>query len=479
MTVTIMKVAIKTLGCRLNQAESQEILEALLLQGIQLVSFKNKADLYLINSCAVTNAALRKSRQIINFIKNKHPKAKILACGCAKDLKKEVDLFFEDKEEIPKKILKYFLKKKNKISYVYRVRDKVTMLETKKEDNIFRTRAFVKIQEGCDNFCTYCIVPYLRGRPRSISAEEIICKIRQKVEEGYKEIVLSGVNIGKYSSKISNSLPLSRLRRASKLQTLSLRESPRSGTNGFQISDDQNLKLITKLSPRAKNPELVEGESRNFINLTKLLKLLLNQTEIQRIRLGSINPEDIDDEFINLFKNLRMCHHLHLSLQSGSDEVLARMGRRYTTKQYQKIVRKFYQKYPDFNFTTDIIVGFPGETKTEFCQTYNFVKKIGFSKVHIFRYSKRAGTAATKMRNQITEKIKLARAKKLEALNRVLKKNFIKKIQRRYEEVLFENKKQGKWYGFTRNYLRVRIKSGENLRNEIKKIRLSEKILVK
>ncbi|MEW6407167.1 MAG: tRNA (N(6)-L-threonylcarbamoyladenosine(37)-C(2))-methylthiotransferase MtaB [Patescibacteria group bacterium] len=438
-----MKVAIKTLGCRLNQAESQNLMEEIESCGINLVDFKNQADLYIINSCSVTNLADFKSRQAVHFIRNKHLKAKIWATGCAKSLVREADLFFEDKEEIPKKILEEI---NNQLNFQTRRvlsskhdRSKMTTLKSElkwENESLFRTRAFVKIQEGCDNFCAYCIVPYLRGEPKSMPACEIIKKINQKVNKGYKEVVLTGVNIGKYTSKIPNS----------KIQI----------PNKFQI-------------PNSKIQN---------INLFGLLKLILKNTKIPRIRLGSINPEDINGEFINLFQNLRMCRHLHLSLQSGSNNVLARMDRKYNTKRYEKIVREFYQKYPDFNFTTDVIVGFPGETEKEFLQTYNFIKKIGLSKVHIFRYSKRNNTYAARMKNQIAEKIKLGRAKKLEILNKVLKKNFIKKMQGKYERVLFENKKRGFWLGFTKNYLRVRMESSKDLKNKIISIRLSKNNLL-
>jgi len=418
-----MKIAIKTLGCKLNQAESEEITRRLQLTGFQLVDFKDKADLYLINSCNVTSAANRKSRQAVHFVKNRYPQAKIWACGCAKNLTKEVDLFFKNKEEIPRAVLNFYSSSKDKCSFFFCT----SQCKNKNYRNIrvFRTRSFIKIQEGCDNFCSYCIIPYLRGHSRSVSPDGIIKKINQRIQERYREVVLTGVNIGKYEGKLK----------------------------------------------KIKNERF---------NLTKLIKLILEKTKIERIRLSSINPEDIiiNKEFIKLFENPRMCQHLHLSLQSGSNSVLKRMRRYYTTGMYQEIVEKFYSRYPNFSFTTDIIVGFPAETEKEFRETCNFVEAIRFLKVHIFRYSKRKGTLAALMKGQVDEGIKKGRAKKLEKIVLNSRKKFQEKMIGKEFKVLFEKEKDGYWEGFTDNYLRIRLKSKRNLENKILCIKIKGENLV-
>lgn len=414
-----MKVAIKTLGCKLNQAESEKITRKLLSAGFELVDFKDRADLYLINSCSVTNIADRKSRQAVHFVKNRYPSAKIWGFGCSHKLASEIKFLF-DKNQIVPEIIEQF-----------------SQLDKPRQQKLnLRTRTFIKIQEGCDNFCSYCIVPYLRGRPRSISANKIIKEIDQRVQEGFKEVVLTGVNIGKYGREISN------------FQS--------SVSNEFQISNNKTQK----------------------VNLSDLLKLILRQTKIERIRLGSVNPEDINENFIKLFKNPRMCQHLHLSLQSGSNSVLRRMGRRYTTEMYKKIVQKFYSLYPNFSFTTDIIVGFPGEIEREFKETCDFIRQIGFLKVHIFRYSRKKGTAAAIMENQINEKVKKERADKLTKIADGIRKKFQRRMIGKEFPVLFEKEKNGYWYGFTHNYLRVRIKNNKNLENKILRVKINKENLV-
>jgi threonylcarbamoyladenosine tRNA methylthiotransferase MtaB len=397
-----MKIAIKTLGCRLNQAESNQIAEKLANFGVKIDFIaKNKADLYIINTCCITEKAVTKSRLEINKIKNRYKKAKILVCGCAQELKSKADFFIEDKNKIPQFIYDRFIKNK-----------KIIHQDTNKLFKNVKTRAFIKIQDGCNNFCAYCIIPYVRRKMVSMPFPQVLKEIKQKEKQGFKEIILTGVNIGKYKNK--------------------------------------NLDLAT------------------------LVKKILKETNIFRIRFGSINPESISDEFISLFKNSRACPHLHLSLQSGSDTVLKRMRRNYTTKNYLNIVKKIYKKYPDFNFTTDIIIGFPGETEKEFRATCKFVEKIGFSKIHIFQYSKREKTLAAKMSNHISYNLKRKRALELAKINNFLKERFIKKMVGRQEEVLLENKRNNYYSGFTKNYFKIRLRSQEDLKNKVKIIKIQK-----
>lgn len=401
-----MKVAIKTLGCKLNQAESEEIAEKLRSFGISLVSPKEKADLYLINTCSITALALKKSRQEIHKIRNKYKNAKIWACGCGEELKNKVDKFFDDKNKISKTIIKDFYKPS--------LDNKALCLQKSYYGNYGnqRTRAFLKIQDGCDNFCSYCIIPYRRGKPKSVESSEIIKKINQKVKEGFKEVILEGVNILKYKDK-----------------------------------------------------------KMDFCNL---VEKILSKTKIERIRFGSIDPRLVTERFIRLFRSNRVCKHMHLSLQSGSDKILKKMNRGYKISDYLKIVNKLYQLYPDFGFTTDVIVGFPTETDKDFNETYNLIKKVKFLKVHIFRYSKRAGTKAANLSETCSEGIKKERAKKLALLNKKLKKDFDNRMIGKKLSVLFESKKDNYWYGFTDNYVRVKLASNLNLKNQIKEVKISK-----
>jgi len=403
-----MKVAIKTLGCKLNQAESEEIAEKLRTFGISLVLPKEKADLYLINTCSITSLALKKSRQEINKIRNRYKNVKIWACGCAKELENKVDFFLNDKERVVSKIAENFLSKKklDKLEHHSEIPSKFYP----------RTRAFIKIQEGCDNFCSYCIIPYRRRRLKSIKSSEIIRKINQKVKEGFKEVVLEGTNVLKY----------------------------KDGKEDF----------------------------------CDLIKKILSRTKIQRIRFGSIDPALVSDKFFDIFQNKRICKHIHLSLQSGSNKILQKMNRKYSISDYLRIVKKIYQICPEFGLTTDVIVGFPGESGKDFQKTYDLVKKVKFLKVHIFRYSERKGTAAALLPGICDEKIKKERAQKLALLNKELKIVFYKKILGKSLSVLFENKKDGFWYGFADNYVRVRVKSDLNLKNQIKKIKINRDNLV-
>lgn len=396
-----MRISIKTLGCRLNQAESNKIAEKLASFGVELAfSAKSEPDLCIINTCCITEKAVTKSRLEINKIRNRHKSAKVLLCGCAQELKSEADFFVEEKDKISEFIYDSFLKN-----------NKIVRQDTNKLFKRGRTRAFLKIQDGCNNFCSYCIIPYVRKKMLSVPFFQVLEEIRKKEELGFKEIILTGVNIGKYKNK--------------------------------------------------------------DLDLTGLVKKILKETSISRIRFGSINPDSVDDKFISLFQNERVCPHLHLSLQSGSDSILKRMNRNYKTRDYLNIVRKIRRKYSDFNFTTDVIVGFPGETREEFEETCNFVKKVGFSKVHIFKYSRREGTVADKMDKQLNVNIKKERALKLRLIDKDLEARFSEKMIGQRKEILFENKRKEYFSGFTKNYFKVRLRSRENLKNKIKTLKIS------
>ena len=271
-----------------------------------------------------------------------------------------------------------------------------TFLNDKGLKEISRTRALIKIQDGCNNFCSYCIVPFARGREQSRPSEEIINEINNKIKKGYKEIVITGINIGQWKE------------------------------NGRDLAD--------------------------------LIKMILKQTDVPRLRLSSVEPQNFSNKFLGLFKNPRFCPHLHISLQSGSDEILKKMRRHYDTKLFSKMVENLRKAVPHFGITTDVIIGFPGETEKLFKETLEYVKKIKFSKIHIFPYSKRKGTLAADMPDQIPSSIKLKRCKILDDVEKELRMEFYRNNIGRTEEILLENPdEKGIIKGFTSNYIKTRI----------------------
>ncbi|MDD3480986.1 MAG: tRNA (N(6)-L-threonylcarbamoyladenosine(37)-C(2))-methylthiotransferase MtaB [Patescibacteria group bacterium] len=403
----MQKIAFYTLGCRLNQSEEEFLRRKFLEAGFIVVEPKT-ADIIVINTCSVTGVADKKSRQAIRALRRGNSRAKIVVMGCgAKEAKgiEGIDLFIlnSDKENAFQIITDYFdLKSSNDIADLDNLSPKSN-----------RTRALLKVQDGCNNFCAYCIVPYLRGREVSIKMEKILKESKELEKLGYKEIVISGVNVGRY----------------------------KDGTK----------------------------------DLKALLEEILKTTSFPRIRLSSVNPQDISDELITLWKTEeRLCRYFHLSLQSGSDTVLKRMGRPYDTKGYLDIVKRIRKAIPEVAITTDVIVGFPGETNGEFTETCDFVRKVGFAKLHVFPYSKRTGTKAAEMEEQVEEKIKKERAKKLREIGEELREGYIKRFVGQELLVLLEEKKGEYWYGLTGNYLRVKYKSKENLENNILVVKLTE-----
>lgn len=430
-----MKIAIYTLGCKLNQAESDELKENLQKEGFFIVRWKDKADIYIINACGLTAGAEQSTRQIIRQAKRQNQTAKIFVTGCFKQKMPEVDFYTTNHKKIITKI-----KKLNPANFVVFLRPRKN--DEKENPANFTsslsvvkspTRAFIKIQTGCDNFCSYCVIPHFRGKPKSVSAQKIISTINRKVAQGFKEIVLTGVNICKYNDQHS--------------------------LHGSQC-DAAASKCKQPLKP---------------FNLTELVQKILNETEIQRIRFSSLDPTLIDDRFIALFHNPRVMPHIHLSLQSGSDRILKLMNRKYTAKKYLSLTKKIKKQFPLTGFTTDVIVGFPDETEKDFLATCNLVKKVGFLKVHIFPYSPRPGTTAAKMASQIDAKTKKDRFLRLQTISDVTRKNFIKKMINKIVPVLFEEKSDNAWFGYTPNYLRIKLPTKQNLNNKIVDIKINRK----
>ncbi len=401
------KIAFYTLGCKVNQYETELIREQFLQSKYKIVPFSQKADIYLINTCTVTAKSDRKSRYYIQNALRKDPKAKVIVTGCY------VNRAQEDLAKISPRILTIPNEEKNNIINRL-IQDSVYSQISTINNFEGHSRAFVKIQDGCDNYCSYCIVPYVRNVLFSRPKEEILREVTNLTQNGCREIVLTGIRLGKY-----------------------------------KIQDE--------------------------INFVSLIKLIHKIKDLKRIRLSSIEPMDITDELIDLFGSLpKLCHHLHIPLQSGDDEILKEMNRKYTTKTYKTLIDKIREKAPDINITTDVIVGFPSETEKNFNNTYEFIKNIGFGKLHVFKFSSREGTTASKLKNQIDNKTKDKRSKKLLSLSKQLTKEFYARFIGKNVEVLIEGKAKKKNYltGITSQYIRVLINKNKQSPKDIVKVNI-------
>lgn len=411
-------VSFTTLGCKVNQFETEAMAELLEKEGFKVVSHGEESDIYIINTCAVTKESDRKSRQFINKAKRINKKALVVAVGCSvqlnsKKVSEETDADIIIGTKHKGDIVNLIKDKLNNIcnkTYIEEFSGKENFEELKISTVHDKTRANIKIQDGCSQFCTYCIIPYVRGPIRSRNQDDIIEEVKKVVENGYKEIVLNGIHISSYGAE--------------------------------KNEHDALINLI-------ENINKIDG--------------------IQRIRLGSLEPRIVTDDFAKRISALdKVCHHFHLSLQSGSDSVLKRMNRRYTSEEYftnVEIIRKYM---PDSGITTDIIVGFPGETDAEFNDTYEFVKKIRFSKTHVFKYSIREGTKAADMTDQVENSIKSTRSKVLIDLAETVANEFMNEFVGRNMSVLIEKEKDENLYeGYTSNYLKVLIKSDIDIKNKI------------
>lgn len=387
-----MKIVVYTLGCKVNQYESESIMCMLEKMGHTVYSHLEVADVYIINTCAVTNEAEKKSRQTIAKCKALNKDAKILICGCASEKNAKQ---FEDIAGVT--FVKGVANKLELLNMLNTNGVKIDPNPLEYDDtyvaNPTKTRAYIKIQDGCNNFCSYCIIPYLRGRSRSRNIVSVLNEV-DKLSKVVKEIILTGIDVSDYKIDGEKALPL----------------------------------LIEKLEP--------------YQNI--------------RFRLSSLEHGIANQKLIDACKKVNMCPHFHLSLQSGCDSVLKRMNRKYLTRDYIKTVKLIRKNFDNPNISTDIIVGFPGETNKEFKKTYNFAKKVNYANIHIFPYSQRSGTVAEKM-PQVDGKIKKERVKKLEKLNEKLNKNYIKSNKNRILTVLVEEKDGDYFVGHTENYIKCYI----------------------
>lgn len=410
-------VAFITLGCKVNQYETNAMIQQFLQKGYEIVEATEKADIYVVNTCTVTNMSDRKSRQMLRRVKELNQEAVVVACGCyvqvaKKEIEKieEIDLVLgnNEKKEIVE-IVEEYREENKKHMEMEDVMHQKEYVELGEITYTEKTRAVIKVQDGCDRFCSYCIIPYARGRVRSRKPEKVLAEIKKIAEEGIREVVITGIHIASYGKDFKE-----------KYQLIDL------------------LEEINKIE------------------------------KIQRIRLGSIEPLLITEEFVERLSKLeKICHHFHLSLQSGCDETLKRMNRKYTTKEFQEIVDRLRKVYQDVILTTDIIVGFPQESQEEFEKTYQFLRKIKFYQMHVFKYSPRKGTKAAQMKGQIDGKIKEKRSQKIIELSNQNKKEYNKEYIGKEVEVLFEEEKEGFYQGHTKNYILASVESKENLENKI------------
>ena len=405
-------VAFYTLGCKVNQYETNAMEQQFIQNNYKIVENTEKADIYVINTCTVTNMADRKSRQMLRRVKEINQSAVIVVCGCYAQVAKteleqipEVDVILgiNEKNKIVQ-IVEEYLSSKNNIIEVADVSKQKEFLDFGDVTYTEKNRAVIKVQDGCNMFCSYCLIPYARGRIRSRKIENVVSEIEKIAKQGIKEVVITGIHVASYGKDFEN----------------------------------ENIRLINLLEEINK----IEG--------------------IERIRLSSLEPTIVDEEFAQRLSKLeKICDHFHLSLQSGCDATLKRMNRKYTTARYKETTEILRKYYPSANFTTDVIVGFPGETDEEFNQTYQFLKEIGFYKMHIFKYSPRKGTVAEKLPNQVDGNIKEERSKKLIELSNNMQNEKNSQYIGKTVKVLFEEHENGYYKGHTTNYMVVKVKEKE------------------
>lgn len=415
-------VAFHTLGCKVNTYESNTMLKIFNEAGYQEVDFKQVADVYVINTCTVTNTGDSKSRQMIRKAIRKNPKATICVVGCysqtaPEEIEKIEGVGVVLGTQYRSDIVKYVDEHLETGEMVIKV-DNVMNLRKFEDLNIDRfknTRAFLKIQDGCNNFCTYCIIPYARGRVRSRQKESVLNQAQRLVDNGYVEIVLTGIHTAGY------------------------------------------------------------GEDLDDYSFYELLVDLVKIKGLKRLRISSIETSQISDEIIDLIgSNEIIVDHLHVPLQAGSDATLKRMNRKYTTAEYLEKINKIRSYLPNIAFTTDVIVGFPGETDEEFEETYNFIKQVNYSELHVFPYSPRKNTPAAKMKDQVNDQIKHERANRLLQLSKELNHEFALKQIGKTLKVLFEKRDGEYLIGHAGDYLKVKVKTADNLIGEIVTIKIDK-----
>jgi threonylcarbamoyladenosine tRNA methylthiotransferase MtaB len=414
-----MNVCIYTLGCKVNSYDSQVMTDSFIKKGFKIAGFEDLCDIYVINTCCVTAMSEKKSRQIIRRAKRINPDSIIVVAGCYPQVKKEelsdlseVDIIIgtDERNKVVSIVKNYIKSNKKRKTIVNNIMD--TRIYSEKGIRGFqgKTRAIIKIQDGCNSYCSYCIIPYTRGNIRSRQPGDIIKEVKRIARKGFREIVLTGIHLSSYGKDIEKTSLLDIIKRISKIK------------------------------------------------------------KIKRIRLGSLEPAIITEQFVSELSGIdSFCNHFHLSLQSGSDDTLRRMNRKYTTAEYEKAIKTIRDNIEDAGITTDLMVGFPGETREEFYETLSFVKKILFNKMHVFKFSKRQGTKAYDMENQVENNKKDRRSSIMCTLSDDISHERNKKYIGKTVEVLFEQEsdRNGYYQGYTKNYILVKAKGKKTFINQI------------
>lgn len=432
-------VSFYTLGCKVNQYETNAMEQQFIKNNYEIVENTQKADIYVINTCTVTNMAERKSRQMLRRVKEINPSAVLVVCGCYAQVAKN------ELEQIPEIDIILGINEKNEIvqiveNYMEKMAEQDKRSQEAETDDVSKqkeyldfgdvtytekNRAVVKVQDGCNMFCSYCIIPYARGRIRSRKIESVVSEIEKIAKEDIKEVVITGIHVASYGKDFDN-----------------------------------------------------ENTSKK-IRLIDLLEAINKIDGIDRIRLSSLEPTIVDEEFATRLSKLdKICDHFHLSLQSGCDETLKRMNRKYTTQIYRDAVATLRRYYPEASFTTDVIVGFPGETDEEFAKTYEFLKEIDFYRLHVFKYSPRRGTVAEKMPNQIDGNKKEERSNKLIEISNNAENKHNRNYIGKTVKVLFEEFEDGFFKGHTTNYMMVKVagveEQSDKFVNQILDVKIKE-----
>lgn len=435
MSINNRKVAFLNLGCKVNSYETEAMQQMMKNTGYEIVDFNEKADVYIVNTCTVTNIADRKSRQMLHRAKKNNPEAVVVAAGCYAQASKgqleedlAIDLIIGNnmKKDIVT-ILNEYYEDHGKNEAIININKEQEYEELKIDSLTEKNRAYIKIQDGCNQFCSYCIIPYTRGRVRSRKQEDVIDEVKRLVANGYKEVVLTGIHLSSYGIELKETAKPEEVEDYLKEKSMPL------------------LQIIMKLSE-------IEG--------------------LERIRLGSLEPRIITDYFVKtLSENKKFCPHFHLSLQSGCDATLKRMNRKYSTEEYYDscvLLRKYFDNPA---ITTDVIVGFPGETEEEFEETKKFLRKVSFAEMHVFKYSVRKGTRAEVMPNQVPDQVKHERSTELIALNDLMNQEYQDSFVGRIEKILIEEEitMDGIKYqiGHNERYLKLAIQAEESYVNEI------------
>ncbi|HEY51510.1 MAG TPA: tRNA (N(6)-L-threonylcarbamoyladenosine(37)-C(2))-methylthiotransferase MtaB [Dehalococcoidia bacterium] len=401
-----IRIALDTLGCKLNQAEAETLARELAAAGYTLVRSVAEADIYILNTCTVTHIADRKARNLLRQAHRRNGAARLIAIGCYAERSPQELAGIEGVDLV--------LGNDRKTQVLDKLRASGCLASLPPgEHNGYdygRNRSFLKIQDGCRDFCSYCIVPLVRRKVKSVPVEKVIAEVKDRIAGGAREVVLTGTEVGAYHC--------------------------------------------------------------DGINFAGLLKRILAETGVTRLRLSSLQPQEVSAELLELWEDSRLCPQFHLSLQSGSDSVLRRMKRRYTSADYQYAVALIRRELPDTAITTDVIAGFPGETEAEFKESHDFCRRTGFARIHVFPYSRRPGTEAADITDQVSDKVKRERVKKMLALAGESALNFRQHFLGRAMPVLWEQKSNGVWSGYTANYIRVYTRSNEDLTNQLVPVKL-------